>query len=92
MKKSICLGNILQRDGNNFDVLRLIAAIGVIIGHAYAIAPDPNLQDGILSIIGFDYSGSLAVKFFFFLSGLLVTNSILRNSNPFLFILKRSLC
>ncbi len=83
------LSEILKRGASNFDVLRLVAALGVIIGHAYALAPQPPLQDGISSILHFDYSGSLAVKFFFFLSGLLVTNSIISKPDPFVFILKR---
>lgn len=84
------LTDVLKRDANNFDILRLIAALGVIIGHAYAIAPQYPLQDGILSILHFDYSGSLAVKFFFFLSGLLVTNSIILKPNAFQFFAKRA--
>ena len=84
------LKDVLKRDGNNFDILRLVAALAVIIGHAYAISPQPPLQDGVLSILHFDYSGSLAVKFFFFLSGLLVTNSIISNPEPFHFLIKRA--
>ena len=90
MKPKKYLIDILKRDANNFDIFRLIAACMVIIGHAYAIAPQPPLQDGILSVLGFDYSGSLAVKFFFFLSGLLVTNSIIAKPDPFHFFIKRA--
>jgi peptidoglycan/LPS O-acetylase OafA/YrhL len=83
------LSDVLKRGANNFDILRLIAALAVIIGHAYSIAPQPPLQDKVLSILHFDYSGSLAVKFFFFLSGLLVTNSIILKPNTFQFLAKR---
>jgi peptidoglycan/LPS O-acetylase OafA/YrhL len=83
------LSDVLKKDANNFDLLRLIAALAVIIGHSYAIAPQPPYQDGILTLLHFDYSGSLAVKFFFFLSGLLVTNSIITNPNIFHFLIKR---
>ncbi|MEW6108500.1 MAG: acyltransferase [Nitrospirota bacterium] len=85
------LQDVLKRDANNFDFLRIIAAIAVIVGHSYAIAPQPPYQDGVQSILQFDYSGSLAVKFFFFLSGLLVTNSIIAKPEPFIFLLKRAL-
>ncbi len=85
------LKDILNKGANNFDLFRLIAAMGVIVGHSYAIAPQPPLQDGVLSILNFDYSGSLAVKFFFFLSGLLVTNSIISRPDPFQFLAKRAL-
>jgi peptidoglycan/LPS O-acetylase OafA/YrhL len=91
MESQKFLSDILKRGANNFDILRLLAAMAVIVGHAYAIAPQPPLQDGILSLLHFDYSGSLAIKFFFFLSGLLVTNSIISKSDAFLFLSKRAL-
>lgn len=91
MYRAQLLIDILKKDRNNFDIFRLLAAVGVIIGHSYAIAPQPPLQDFVLKVLHFDYSGSLAVKFFFFLSGLLVTNSILKNSNPSYFLVKRAL-
>jgi peptidoglycan/LPS O-acetylase OafA/YrhL len=91
MATTTSLNDVLKREGNNFDLFRLIAAMAVIIGHAYALHPQPPLQDGILGILHFDYSGSLAVKFFFLLSGMLVTNSIINNPNPFQFLAKRAL-
>lgn len=89
-KSNRLLSDVLQRNGNNFDVLRLIAAFAVIVGHAYAIAPQPPLQDAVLVLLHFDYSGSLAVKFFFFLSGLLVTDSIIRRPAPVQFLARRA--
>lgn len=90
MKSSKLLIDILKREGSNFDIFRLTAALAVIVGHAYALVPNPVGQDGVLSILHFDYSGSLAVKFFFFLSGLLVTNSIIAKPNAFHFLIKRT--
>jgi len=84
------LSEILHRGRNNFDLLRLGAAFAVIIGHAYAIAPQPPLQDPVSRVLHFDYSGSLAVKFFFFLSGLLVTDSIIRRPAPLQFLIRRA--
>lgn len=83
------LKDILRKGENNFDLFRLIAASLVIIGHSYDIAPQPPYGDGISHLLGFDYSGSLAVKFFFFLSGLLVTNSIIAKPDAFVFLFKR---
>ena len=71
------LSDLLQRDNNNLDIFRLIAAALVIYGHAYAIAPQEGHSDVLVHLLGYDYSGSLAVKLFFFLSGLVVTNSLL---------------
>lgn len=69
------LDQLLRRGNNNADLLRLIAASAVIWGHAYALVPEPGVNEPLRNLLGFDYSGSLAVKFFFFLSGILVTNS-----------------
>ncbi|MBI0330467.1 acyltransferase family protein [Burkholderia plantarii] len=71
--------DILQRDNNNFELLRLIAASVVIVGHAHNLAGDTSGRDFVLEHFRFDYSGGLAVKFFFLLSGLVVTNSLLAN-------------
>lgn len=84
------VADLLKRPNNNADLLRLIAAIAVIWGHAYALQPAPGDAEPIGTWLGFDYSGSLAVKFFFFLSGMLVTNSILKNSSPIKFAINRS--
>ncbi|WP_133660647.1 acyltransferase [Paraburkholderia sp. BL10I2N1] len=69
------LDQLLRRGNNNADLLRLIAATAVIWGHAYALVPEPGVNEPLRNLLGFDYSGSLAVKVFFFLSGILVTNS-----------------
>ena len=83
------LGTALKRENNNADLLRLIAACAVIWGHAYYLIPGVVEVEPIGRVLGFDYSGSLAVEFFFFLSGILVTNSWLNNSSPIHFALAR---
>ena len=83
------LNYALLRDNNNADLLRLVAACAVIWGHAYALVPGAATTEPIGGLRGFDYSGSLAVEFFFFLSGILVTNSWINNSSPLNFILAR---
>ncbi|MFP3556262.1 acyltransferase [Paraburkholderia sp. SIMBA_049] len=79
------LDQLLRRGNNNADLLRLIAATAVIWGHAYALVPVPGVNEPLRNLLGFDYSGSLAVKFFFFLSGILVTNSWLTKPNAIRF-------
>jgi peptidoglycan/LPS O-acetylase OafA/YrhL len=81
--------NILKREKNNFEILRLIAASAVIVGRSRPITGDKKSRDLVLSILHFDYSGSLAVKFFFLLSGLVVTNSLLTNSDLRRFLVAR---
>ena len=82
--------DLLQKENNNIDLLRLIAALGVIYGHAYAITPQPPLVDIVGAHISGEYSGSVSVKFFFFLSGLVVTNSLIRNPGLFNFVVARA--
>ena len=77
MSKKIMLKNVQIRDGhdNFFTPLRLIFALMVVVGHAYAIA----LRDiGAEPNIFFEYKPSyLAVNLFFIASGFLVTKSML---------------
>jgi peptidoglycan/LPS O-acetylase OafA/YrhL len=87
---NIRLEAALLRENNNYDLLRLVFACLVIVGHAHAlVANDRSNQDLVLSLLRFDYSGSIAVKSFFFLSGLVVTNSIIRNPNILEFFVGR---
>lgn len=76
------LAALLRRDANNFDLIRLLCAAAVIYGHASLIVKDPTFPNGLpdpsnlLQYPGV-YSASIAVKVFFFISGLLITNSLL---------------
>lgn len=54
----------------------------VIWGHAYPLTSDDKGTDFVFAITGFEYSGGLAVKFFFFISGLLIGNSLLSGTGP----------
>ncbi len=83
------LSELLKKENNNLDIFRLIAACMVVYGHAYAIAPEAGQTDLIGRMLGYDYSGSLAVKIFFFLSGLVVTNSLLQKRSVSQFVISR---
>lgn len=83
------LQDLLKKENNNLDIFRVIAACMVIWGHAYAITPEAGSVDFIGRTLGFDYSGSLAVKIFFFLSGLVVTHSLLTKGSALQFTIAR---
>ncbi|OAT18027.1 acetyltransferase [Buttiauxella gaviniae ATCC 51604] len=83
------LRDVLKKENNNLDLIRIIAACLVIYGHAYFISPQAGADDFVRSLIGFDYSGSMAVKVFFFISGLVVTNSYFRKKDIHDFIISR---
>jgi peptidoglycan/LPS O-acetylase OafA/YrhL len=87
---TLTLEKSLIRENNNLDLYRLFLACLVIVGHAHAlVAVDKSNQDLVQSMLHFDYSGSLAVKAFFFLSGLVVTNSIIQSPRILEFTLSR---
>lgn len=89
LTKSITIGDFLKRENNNLDLFRIIAACMVIIGHSYVLFPDPGEEDQIRILTGFTYSGALAVKIFFFISGLVVTNSIITSNSVIHFTISR---
>ncbi len=83
------LSNIMNRENNNYDFLRLLAAVTVIIGHSYAIVGKEGWMDPIQKLIHFNFSGGVAVIVFFFFSGLFVTTSIQKNPSLLRFAMHR---
>jgi len=85
------ISDFLKRENNNLDLIRIILACLVIIGHA-PILNGSSLYwiDPIGNFFTFTYSGALAVKLFFFISGLVVTNSLLHKRSLLHFIISRS--
>lgn len=79
---------------NNFDIIRLVAAIMVIFSHSFPLSlgyingrdPDPlyRLTDAISL-------GHFAVMIFFVISGFLITQSFDRSRNPVIFLKARAL-
>lgn len=83
------LNQLLQPQHNNLDVFRVMAALLVIYGHVPGFVVNHIPTDAVYDWLKFDYSGSLAVKFFFMLSGLLVTHSLLSRSQVIPFLVRR---
>jgi peptidoglycan/LPS O-acetylase OafA/YrhL len=86
---NVKLSDVLEKKNNNFELIRIVCACMVIIGHSGAITGEKEHTDLVAYILQFDYSGSLAVKFFFFLSGLVVTNSLMANPELWRFMIAR---
>ncbi len=86
---SIRVSDFLKKENNNLDLFRIIAALLVIVGHSYVLFPAVGETDQIRLFTGFTYSGALAVKLFFFISGLVVTNSILKSNSIKHFVISR---
>ncbi|HFF8968195.1 acyltransferase family protein [Serratia marcescens] len=89
--RGILVGKLIKRDGNNLDLIRLVASLSVIVYHSFALNPQWGITDPVKNLFGYMTTGGLAVKVFFFISGLLVTNSLLSRNSITHFITSRSL-
>jgi len=88
MLKSGKLSDFLSPKENNTDLIRLFLSLMVIYGHATTISPQAGYVDFFEYLIGVN-SSSVAVWIFFFLSGLLITNSLIVKRNITIFIVAR---
>ncbi len=59
---------------NNFNLLRILAAVAVLISHAYPIALGPNTPEPLDHILGMSL-GTLSVLTFFAISGYFISQS-----------------
>ena len=79
MSSTITLEDGLNRGRhNNMDILRLVAAMAVVVSHAWPLALGPGTPEPLEALIGLSL-GKVAVFVFFFLSGMLVSASADRN-------------
>jgi len=79
---------LTRHDDNNFNFIRLLASLLVLVGHSFQwIADDPlfTITNGLLGC------ASLGLNTFFFLSGLLVTQSLRKSSSWKDFLVRRAL-
>lgn len=79
---------MVPRGNDHYHLLRLLAALGVIVSHSFAISgapPEPLEQRFGLSC------GGIAVDVFFVISGFLVTSSLLLRRDLRSFVIARAL-
>jgi len=81
---------ITDHKNNAFNLARLLASIMVVYGHSLSVGPGLNPLSDILYRATGVFSASLAVKFFFLLSGMLVTTSLLKSGNWVVFLRHRA--
>lgn len=83
--------DIFETKSNNFALIRIVAAIAVCYGHSFALSPGSGQQDLFVVRLtdSFFYTGSLAVCVFLFISGSLVSASLLRLQSPLEFLIHR---
>jgi peptidoglycan/LPS O-acetylase OafA/YrhL len=77
---------------NNFDALRLLAAVSVIFSHSFLIAEGTQKYEWLIRLTGNQsILGLTGVFVFFAISGFLVTQSFEETSDPLRFLAKRAL-
>jgi peptidoglycan/LPS O-acetylase OafA/YrhL len=77
---------------NNFDALRLVAAVSVIFSHSFLIAEGTQNNEPLIRLTGNQSILGLAGVFVLFaISGFLVTQSFEQTGNPLHFLAKRAL-
>jgi peptidoglycan/LPS O-acetylase OafA/YrhL len=65
---------------NNFDIIRLLAALLVLLSHSYALTRSAGDDIFSKALLGYDSAGGFAVTIFFVVSGFLVTRSAMNRS------------
>lgn len=88
--KKHTLGELASGLDNNLNLIRMIAAIAVLVSHAWPIALGPGATEPLNAAVGMSL-GELAVITFFVVSGFLVSSSYARSASLSHFILARSL-
>ena len=85
----LSLHDALRRDRNNLDIVRLLFALMVIYGHSFHLTPGANQGDDLIYLYTGYYAGDLAIKGFFFISGILVTSSLIASRSPLKYLMAR---
>ena len=77
---------------NNFDTLRLLAAVGVVLSHAYPATQGSNKNEFLHVLSGGQATlGELCVAVFFIISGFLITQSFSRSKSLVEYLVNRIL-
>lgn len=81
----------LPSTGNNFDAIRLLASLMVVLAHSFPLTDRAYNNEPLVLLTGSNDFGYLGVSIFLFVSGYLISNSVKRNSSFKVFFSKRIL-
>ncbi|MEO0369826.1 MAG: acyltransferase [Pseudomonadota bacterium] len=84
------LNDVAQSRDNNFNLIRAVAAVAVLVSHAYPIASGPDTPQPFYALTGFSL-GSISVYAFFVISGFLIAQSYERGRSRTQFLVARFL-
>src|SRR5262249_40258257 len=75
---------------DNFNLLRILAALAVLVSHAYPIALGPGTPEPLARVLGINL-GEVAVLMFFAISGYFIFQSFYNKRSIFEFVFARIL-
>lgn len=78
-----------ERKNNNFDFIRVLAAIGVVLSHSFDLSNHAALEP--LRLSGANSVSFYSVRIFFIISGYLITGSAINTTSAISFFYKRIL-
>ena len=84
------LGDHSTGRDNNLNLIRMVAATGVLVSHAWPISLGPGVREPLYGLLGFTL-GSLSVLAFFIISGFLIAASYERARTRRRFLAARTL-
>ena len=82
------LGAVFDARNNSMNIMRLLAALAGIYGHASAVT-GRGPGDLFLQFVGYKFIGGVAVDVFFVLSGFLITASAMSGKGIRYFVVSR---
>lgn len=74
---------------NNFNLIRMVAASGVLVSHAWPISLGPGTMQPLQATLHGITLGSVCVAVFFAVSGFFITRSFDTRRDPLVFVLAR---
>lgn len=86
----VWLGEVATGRDNNFNLIRMLAAVAVLVSHAYPIALGAGTPQPLLGLTGYTL-GALSVYAFFVISGFLIAQSYERTRSRTRFAVARFL-
>ena len=84
------LDSFVSGRDNNFNLIRMLAALGVLISHAYPLSLGSRAEQPLAAVLGVTL-GTVSVMVFFGISGFLVARSFERSSTIRRFLIARVL-
>ncbi len=90
VNSSITLDDVSNTRDNNYNLLRFLAAAGVIVSHSFPLSYGPGTHEPLSDTLGFSL-GRLCVYIFFVISGFLIAKSFCQRKSMLDYTLARIL-